>query len=286
MTKSANASTASEDTWCVIDGKPPRLRQYWGELYAFREVARMLIQRDLIIRFRQTFFGLAWLLFKPLMLMLTMAFVFGYLSGFGNTHAAPYPLIIFCGVIPWYFVSNALPDSMNSLLGHIHIVQKTYFPRAIIPIAAVAVDAIEFLVAWLLFMLGCVYFQFFPGWQALFFPLFCLQLLLLCLSAGLWLSVLNLTFRDIGNLVPFLLTIGFFITPVGYTVARIPEPWQLLYSCNPLVGIVEGFRWSLLRGMDGFPLAPVLISLAITALGALLAVRYFLANEADLVDMA
>ena len=175
---------------------------------------------------------------------------------------------------------------MNSLFGHIHILQKTYFPRAIIPIASVAVDAIEFLVAWVLFALGCLYFQYIPGWQVLFFPLFCFQLLLLCLAVGLWLSVINLAFRDVGNLVPFLLTIGFFVTPVGYTLARVPERWQFPYSLNPLVGIIEGLRWSLLNGMDGFPAMPVLNSSAITLAVTLFSLRYFVSTDTKLVDLA
>ncbi|MDP3511364.1 MAG: ABC transporter permease [Sulfuritalea sp.] len=270
----------------IIDGSPATWQGYWRELHAFREVARMLIRRDLIVRFRQTYFGLAWLLFKPLMLMAVMSFAFGFLAGFEKNHAAPYPLIIFCGVIPWYFFSNAVPDSMNSLVGHLHIIQKTYFPRAIIPMAAVAVDAIEFAIAWLLFGLGCLWFGYLPGWQIVFFPLFCLQLLVLCTAIGLWLSVVNVRFRDISNLVPFLLTIGFFVTPAGYTSMRIPEQWQMLYALNPLVGIIEGLRWSLLNGMDGFPQVPVVLSLATTLAIGLIAVRHFLAAEVDLVDLA
>lgn len=246
----------------------------------------MLVRRDLIVRFRQTYFGLAWLLFKPLMLMAVMSFAFGFLAGFEKNHTTPYPLIIFCGVIPWYFFSNAVPDGMNSLLGHLHIIQKTYFPRAIIPGAAVAVDAVEFLVAWLLFALGCLWFGYLPGWQIVFFPLFCLQLLVLCTAAGLWLAVANVQFRDIGNLVPFLLMTGFFVTPAGYTIARIPEQWQLLYALNPLVGIIEGLRWSLLRGMEGFPTMPMILSLAITLAISLAATRVFLATETKLVDLA
>jgi lipopolysaccharide transport system permease protein len=272
--------------WRTIDGHTPGLIEYCRELYQYREVAYVLIRRDLIVRFRHTYFGLAWLLFKPLMLMAVMSFAFGFLAGFEKNHTAPYPLIIFCGVIPWYFFSNAVPDSMNSLLGHIHILQKTYFPRAIFPIAAVAADAIEFFVAWLLFALGCVWFGYLPGWQMLFFPLFCLQLLLLCTAIGLWLSVVNIQFRDVGNLVPFLLTIGFFITPAGYSFSRIPTEWQLLYATNPLVGIIEGLRWSLLGGMDGFPLHPVLLSLFMTGILALISVRQFLSTEARLVDIA
>lgn len=279
-------SIVSPSKWRTIDGHSPSLGEYCRELHAFREVAYVLIRRDLIVRFRQTYFGLAWLLFKPLMLMLAMSFAFGFLAGFEKDQAAPYPLIIFCGVIPWYFFSNAVPDSMNSLVGHLHIMQKTYFPRAIIPITAVAVDAIEFLIAWLLFALGCLWFGYVPGWQFAFFPLFCLQLILLCLSIGFWMSVANLQFRDFGNLVPFLITIGFFITPAGYSAARIPPHWQAVYSLNPLVGIIEGIRWSLLNGIDGFPTFPVAVSLAISTLACILAIRYFLARENQLVDLA
>ena len=279
-------SDSASAQWRTIDGRPPGLLEYCRELYEFREVAYVLIRRDLIVRFRQTYFGLAWLLFKPLMLMAVMSFAFGFLAGFDKNHSAPYPLIIFCGVIPWYFFSNAVPDGMNSLLGHMHIIQKTYFPRAILPIAAVAVDAIEFFVAWLLFALGCLWFGYLPGWQIIVFPLFCLQLLMLCVVIGLLLSVINVQFRDIGNLVPFLLTIGFFITPAGYTVTRIPEQWRAFYAFNPLVGIIEGMRWSLLNGMEGFPTISVILSMATTVAIGLIAVRQFLATDADLVDLA
>lgn len=279
-------SDSTSQPWRTIDGRTPSLLEYCRELYQYREVAYVLIRRDLIVRFRQTYFGLAWLLFKPLMLMIAMSFAFGFLAGFEKNHSSPYPLIIFCGVIPWYFFSNAVPDSMNSLLGHMHVIQKTYFPRAIFPIAAVSSDAIEFFVAWLLFAIGCLWFGHIPGWQIVFFPLFGMQLLILCTTLGLWLSVLNLKFRDVGNLVPFLLTIGFFITPVGYSTARIPETWQWLYGLNPLVGIIEGIRWSLLGEMERFPIALVTFSLFTTSVIAITAVHQFLANEAHLVDMA
>lgn len=270
----------------LIDATPPTWPGYWRELKAFREVMRMMIRRDFIVRFRQTYFGLAWLLFKPLMLMAVMGFAFGFLAGFEKHQATPYPLIIFCGVIPWYFFSNAVPDSMYSLLSNIHIIQKTYFPRAIIPVSVIVIDAIEFVAAWLLFGVGCAWYGYLPGWQIVMFPVFCLQLLALSAAIGLWLAVVNVQFRDIGNLVPFLLTIGLFVTPAGYTSLRIPEHWQLVYALNPLVGIIEGLRWSLLNGMDGFPQNPVIVSLIMTFVIVLLAIRHFLAVERDLVDMA
>ena len=272
--------------WRIIDGRPPSLREYCQELYAMREIAYVLIRRDLIVRFRQTYFGLAWLLFKPLMLMLVMSFVFGALSGFEKSQLAPYSLVILCGVIPWYFVTNAIPDSMNALRSHVHVIQKTYFPRAIIPISVIAVDAIEFAVAWTLFAIGSLWFTFFPGWQIVIFPLLCILLIVLCAGVGLWLSVLAIKFRDVANLVPFLLTIGFFITPVGYTLKQVPSQWQAIYALNPLVGIIESLRWSLLHGAEEFPYQALALSAAITLVAGLLAVRYFLANEADLVDQA
>ena len=272
--------------WRVIDDRPPNFVDYCREVYNYRQIGFVLVRRDLIVRFRQTYFGLAWLLFKPLMLMAVMSFAFGFLAGFDKSHSAPYPLVVFCGVIPWYFFSNAVPDSMNSLLGHIHIIQKTYFPRAIIPFAAVSVDAIEFVVAWLLFTLACLWFGYLPGWQIVFLPLLCLQLLVLCASLGLLLAVVNVQFRDIGNLVPFLLTIGFFVTPVGYTAGRIPQDWQMIYALNPLVGIIEGLRWSLLNGANGFPRMPMVLSLTVTLAISVTAVRHFLATEAKLVDLA
>lgn len=269
-----------------IDGKPRRFVEYIRELFDFREIAYVLIQRDLIVRFRQTYFGVAWLLFKPLMLMVSMTFAFGTLAGFEKDQLTPYPLIIFCGVIPWYFFSNAIPDSMSTLHWHINILQKTYFPRALFPVAAIASDCLEFLVAWILFFLACIWYSFIPGWQAIFFPLFAMQLLILCIGLGLLLSVINVRFRDIANLVPFLLTLGFLLSPVGYTLKRIPAEFTIAFSVNPLVGIIEGIRWSLLGSNEGFPLHAVLTSLAVTVAICIIGVRRFLADEPDIVDLA
>lgn len=278
--------THPEKVGRTIDGKPVSFHAYCRELIQYREVAYVLIGRDLIIRFRHTYFGVAWLLFKPLMLMVTMTFAFGHLAGFAKEGPVPYPLIIFCGVIPWYFFSNAVPDGMGTLSWHMHILQKTYFPRAIFPLTAVTSDAAEFLVAWLLFAATCIWYGFVPDWRVIFFPLLCIQLYVLCVGIGLGLSVINVRFRDISNLVPFLLSVGFLVSPVGYTLDRVPQEWQLLYALNPMVGIIEGLRWSLLNGLHAFPRDAVLISIAITALVGWMGTRAFLANELDLVDFA
>lgn len=270
----------------VIDSQPRGLIEYIREMIEFREVAYVLIGRDMIVRFRQTYFGLAWLLFKPLMLMVSMTFAFGFVAGFEKANSTPYPLVIFCGVIPWYFFSNAIPDSTGTLKWHLHILQKTYFPRAIFPISIIATDGIEFLVAWLLFAAACIWFLYLPDWRIVFFPVFAAQLIVLCVGLGLLLSVLSVRFRDIANLIPFLLTIGFLLSPIGYTLERIPHEWQLIYALNPLVGIIEGMRWSLLKGSWGFPQNAILISMITTAVIGILGVRLFLTDEPNLVDLA
>lgn len=270
----------------VIDGSTPSWSRYFLELYQYREVARVLVRRDLIIRFRQTFFGMAWLLFKPLMLMLVINLAFGLISRFETAASAPYPLVVLCGVIPWYFLSNTIPDGMYSIVSHLHIIQKTYFPRLIIPLVAVVTNAIEFLVAWLLFALACAWFGVLPGWQVVGFPYFSVLLLALGLGLSLWLSMLHARFRDVGNLVPFLVSIAFFVTPIGYTLSAVPAPWQNLLVINPAVGIVEGFRWSLLGGSHPFPVEAVVWS-TVTSLGILMSgLWYFRRAEPAIVDVA
>jgi len=230
----------------LIDGSIPAWPSYLRELLRYRQVAMVLIKRDLIIRFRHTVFGVAWLLFKPLMLMVVISLAFGFISRTETSTSAPYPLVVLCAVVPWYFFSNAVPDGMHSIVGHLNIIQKIYFPRLLIPLVAVLINVVEFLAAWLLFVLACLWYAFVPGWQLSTFPLFAILLIALCLGVVLWLSILQTRFRDVGNLIPFLITLAFFVSPIGYTLDAVPEAWRSLYVLNPLVGIVEGFRWSLL----------------------------------------
>ena len=273
-----------QDPAVRIDNSMPSWAAYFRELYQFREVARMLIRRDLIVRFRHTYFGLAWLLFRPAMLMIVVSLAFGYFSRMNSSTSVPYPMVVLCGVIPWSFLANAVSEGTHSVVAHLHIVQKTYFPRIIIPLTAVAGNAIELLVAWLLFAAGCAWYGFLPDWRALLLPLF--LLLATCLATGLalWLSVLYARFRDVGHLVPFFISIGFFVSPVGYTLAAVPEAWRGLYILNPMVGIVEGIRWSLLAG--AFPLPLDAVAVAVAGAFAILAsgLWYFRLNEPDIVD--
>ncbi len=245
-----------------------------------------MIRRDLIIRFRQTFFGVAWLLFKPLMMMFVVSLAFGLISRFEQTTTAPYPLVVLCGVIPWYFFSSSIPEATQSLVIHLQIIRKTYFPRLIVPLVAIAVSTIEFLIAWLLFIVACFWYGVRPGLTLVAFPVFVIELIVLCAGLGLWLSLLHARFRDVGNAVPFLISIGFFVTPIGYVLSAVPDRWRALLIFNPLVGIVEGFRWSLLGG--SYRLAPdATIACAVESLSVLgCGLWYFRATETSMVDIA
>jgi lipopolysaccharide transport system permease protein len=268
----------------LIDNSTPSWAAYFSELYRFREVARMMIRRERIVRFRHTYFGVAWLLFRPAMLMLVVSLAFGAFSRMESPAGIPYPLIVLCGVIPWSFFANAVSEGTHSIVAHLQVIQKTYFPRVIVPLTAVTINAYELAIAWLLFAIGCVWYGFMPTWKVVFLPVF--LVLTICLATGLalWLSMLYAQFRDVGHLVTFFLSIAFFVSPVGYALAAVPEKWQALFILNPLVGIVEGIRWSLLA--DAFPLS--LAAVASSAVGTLVVLAsglwYFRSNESAIVD--
>lgn len=270
----------------VLDGSIPQWSVYLRELYGYREVALVMMRRDLIVRFRQTYFGIAWLLFKPLMMMLVISVAFGFIARFEHSSTVPYPLLVLCGVIPWYFFSNSVPDGMNSLVGHMPIIQKTYFPRLLVPLTSIAVNSVEFCVAWTLFGLACLWYGFLPNWHILMLPLFGALLVALCVGLSLWLSVLNARFRDVGNLVPFLLNTGFFVTPVGYTMTAVPERWAPLFMLNPLVGIIEGVRWCMLGSAFPFPSQAATASLVTSVLVLTTGLGFFRRTEGSIVDRA
>lgn len=272
------------DRMVRIDNSMPSWSAYFSELYQFREVARMLIRRDLIVRFRHTYFGVGWLLLRPAMLMLVVSLAFGSFSRMESSVQVPYPLVVLCGVIPWGFFSNALSEGTHAIVAHLQIIQKTYFPRIIIPLTAVAGNALELVVAWALFAAGCLWYGFLPTWKIFLLPVF--LALTICFATGLalWLSLLYARFRDVGHLVTFFISIAFFISPVGYTLAAVPEAWRPVYMLNPMVGIVEGIRWCLLADAFTLPLAAIGVaaagSVAILASG----LWYFRRNEPDIVD--
>lgn len=252
-------------TEIVLDGSAPSACRYLGELWSRRELVLMLAKRDFSVRFKSTVGGVLWVMLKPLLLMLALTLVFGRVSGLSAQTAVPYTLVVLSGLVPWFFFSASVQDMTSSLVSNQHIVTKIWFPRAALPLAAIAAAGADFLVSLGLFALMCLFLGFPPLWSWLLVPVFAALLLMLTFGVGLWLALLNARFRDIQQALPFMLLIGMYVSPVGYQYATVPAELQSIYNLNPMVGVIEGFRWAL-TGEGGLHVSAVAAS-SVIALG-------------------
>ncbi len=253
------------------------------ELWKFRELLYFLIWRDLKVRYKQTVLGAAWAIIQPLLTMLVFSLFFGKLARVPSD-GVPYPLFAFTGLVPWTFFGNAITQSSNSLIGSQHLITKVYFPRLVIPIASVLTGILDFLIAFVVLIGMILYYGITPGITILTIPFFFLIALITALGTGLWLSALNVEFRDVRYIVPFLAQFWLFSTPVAYPSSLLAERWQIIYALNPMVGVVEGFRWALLQTPN--PPVPVLAVSTITAIFLLITgALYFKRMERTFADV-
>jgi len=253
------------------------------ELWNFRELLYFLIWRDLKVRYKQTVLGAAWAIIQPFLTMLVFSLFFGRLAHVPSD-GLPYPLFAFTGLVPWTFFANALAQSSNSLIGSQHLITKVYFPRLVIPISSVLSGILDFAIAFLVLIGMVLYYGIIPGIACLMLPLFFLLALITVLGAGLWLSALNVEFRDVRYIVPFLIQFWLFSTPIAYPSSLLSEPWRTIYGLNPMVGVVEGFRWALLKTTNT-PGATLIVS-AIAAIGLLITgALYFRRMERTFADV-
>jgi lipopolysaccharide transport system permease protein len=256
-----------------------RLRELWE----FRELFYFLAWRDIKIRYKQTALGVAWAIIQPFFTMVIFSIFFGKLGGIPSD-GIPYPIFSFAALVPWTFFANGLNQSSNSLVGSANLIRKVYFPRLVIPIATVLAGVIDFLLAFIVLIAMMVYYGLSPTFNVLWLPLFLLLALVTCLGVGLWLSALNVQFRDVRYVVPFITQVWLFATPIAYPSTLLSEPWRTLYALNPMVGVVEGFRWALL-GTDTRPgtmiLASCLMAVALLIAGAF----YFRRMEKTFADV-
>ena len=258
-------------------------RHYWNDLWRFRELLGFLAWRDIKVRYKQTSLGVIWALLQPAVTLAVFTFIFGRLAAMpsGNT---PYPLLVLGGLLPWQLFAAAFSNSSGSLVSNTHLISKIYFPRLIVPLASVAVALIDFLVVLLLLVGMCIWWHFLPDWRVLLLPVFVLWALLAALGAGLWLTTLTVKYRDFRFVVPFLLQVGLFLSPVGFSSANLPN-WRLLYSLNPMVGVIDGFRWSLLRGEQVLSVDSLAISVAMTVLLLVTGLWQFRRTEQTFADV-
>jgi len=220
-------------------------KQYWKDLWRYRELFYFLAWRDILVRYKQTVIGVAWSIIRPLMTMIVFTVIFGKLAQMPS-QGVPYPLLVLAGMLPWQFFSTALTESSNSLVGNANLISKVYFPRLVIPTSSIIVSFVDFLISFSILIAMMIFYQFMPDWKIFTLPLFLLLAFGTALGCGLWLTTLNVKFRDFRYIIPFIVQFGLYISPVGFSSSIVPEKWQFLYSLNPMVGVIDGFRWSLL----------------------------------------
>ena len=223
-------------------------RNYWSDLWHYRELFAILAWRDIAVRYKQTVIGVAWAVVRPFLTMVIFTIVFGRLAGLPSDGAAPYPVLVFAGMLPWFLFSSILGEASNSLVGNANLIGKVYFPRIIIPTASAVVALVDFGINLVILFGLMVWYGFAPGWQLVFLPAFVLLAVLASLGPGLLITALNVKYRDFRYIIPFIVQFGLYVSPVGFSSAVVPEAWRFWYSFNPVVGVIDGFRWCLLGG--------------------------------------
>ncbi|MEO8679310.1 MAG: ABC transporter permease [Vicinamibacterales bacterium] len=258
-------------------------RNYWRDIWRYRELMYFLAWRDLAVRYKQTAIGVAWALIRPALTMVVFV-VFRRFVGI-EPGSVPDPILVLAAVLPWQFFSAALTDSSGSLIANTNLISKIYFPRLIVPCAAVVTTLADFLITLGMLAALMVWYRFAPGWQILLLPVFILLTFGLSVGSGVFLAALNVEYRDFRYVVPFIVQFGLFVSPVAFTTANVPERWRALYALNPMVGVIDGFRWALLGGRAPLDLRAVGLAIAVTVFFLVLGVWYFRRVERGFADV-
>lgn len=257
---------------------------YWKDLWRYRELFYFLAWRDILVRYKQTIIGLAWAVLRPLLTMVAFVFVFGKLARMPSD-GVPYPILVFAALLPWQFFANAFTEAGNSLISNANMISKVYFPRLVIPASAVIVSFVEFLLSGALLAAFMLWYGLTPDWRIMTVPLFMTVAVVAAMGAGLWIAALNVKYRDFRYVIPFIVQFGLYISPVGYSSAVVPDHWRLLYSINPMVGVIDGFRWAIVGGESQLYLPGVSLSLVLVLLIAVTGVLYFRKTEKRFADV-
>jgi len=262
-------------------GAPDR---YWRELWQYRELFAFLAWRDILVRYKQTVFGVAWSVIRPIMTMLAFTFIFGKLAHLPS-EGVTYPILVYTAILPWQLFSSSLAESGNSIVSNANLISKVYFPRLIVLGGAVVVSMADFAIsAGVLAFLMALY-GFSPGLPILALPFFLLIGLLASVGGGLWFAALNVKYRDFRHVIPFLLQFGLYVSPVGFSSGIVPDRWRLIYSVNPMVGVIDGFRWAVLGANSPFYWPGFLLSMVLSSMIFISGLRYFRKTERVFADV-
>jgi lipopolysaccharide transport system permease protein len=259
-------------------------REYWKDLWRFRELFYFLAWRDLLVRYKQTVVGVAWGVIRPLVIMSILTVVFVYFAKL-PTGGVPGPLLVFCGMLPWQFFSTALSESGNSLVGNSSLISKIYFPRLVIPASSVMTSLVDLFISLVLMALLMVWYRFVPGPRVVFVPFFIFLAFMAALGAGLWVAALMVKYRDFKIVVPFVIQFGLYASPVGYTTSIVPDWLRPIYALNPMVGVIDGFRWAILGGKHALPWHDLALSCSTITLLFGTGIWYFRKTERDFADV-
>jgi homopolymeric O-antigen transport system permease protein len=259
-------------------------RQYWKDLWNYRELFFFLAWRDILVRYKQTVIGILWALIRPLLIMLVFTIVFGKLAKLPS-EGVPYPILVFAAMLPWQFFANAFSESSNSLIGNANLISKVYFPRLVIPTSSVIVSFVDFLISGIILIGLMLWYNFSPSWRLIALPALIAVVFATAMGAGLWISALNVKYRDFRYIVPFIVQFGLYISPVGFSSSVVPEQYRLLYSINPMVGVIDGFRWAILGSDVSFYLPSFLLSIGLVALLLTGGLWFFRKTERTFADI-
>jgi lipopolysaccharide transport system permease protein len=260
-------------------------KNYWNDLWRFRELFLFLAWRDILVRYKQTVIGLAWSLVRPFLTMIVFTVIFGRVAKMPAPAGVPYPILVYAAMLPWQFFSTAFSEASNALITNSNMLTKIYFPRLIIPASTVIVNFIDFLISFIILIGLMIWYHFVPSWNILFLPLFLGLALLSAMGSGLYIAALNVKYRDFRYIVPFVVQFGLYISPVGFSSSVVPEKWRLLYSLNPMVGVIDGFRWSILGGESQIYLPGMLLSIGLIISLLIFSIWYFRKMEKSFADI-
>ena len=259
-------------------------KQYWKDLWSYRELFYFLAWRDILVRYKQTAIGIAWALIQPFLTMVVFSVVFGQLAKLPN-QGVPYPILVFAAMLPWQFFANSLSGCSNSLISNANLISKVYFPRLIVPASSVIVSFVDFMISGMILLGLMIWYNFVPSWRILTLPMFIAIAFAAAMGGGLWLAALNVKYRDFRYIVPFIVQFGLYISPVGFSSSIVPKEWRLLYSLNPMVGVIDGFRWAILKGQVQIYWPGFILSLGLVILLFASGIWYFRKTERTFADV-
>jgi len=259
-------------------------KNYWNDLWRFRELFFFLAWRDILVRYKQTAIGLAWSIIRPFLTMVVLTFIFGRVAKLPS-EGVPYSILVYAAILPWQFFSTSFSDASNSLITNTNMLTKIYFPRLIIPASTVIVNVVDFLISFVILIGLMLWYHFVPPWQIVFLPLFLFLAFLTSMGAGFYIAALNVKYRDFKYIVPFVVQFGMYISPVGFTSNNISEKLKLIYSLNPMVGVIDGFRWCILGGKSHIYLPGMLLSIGLIVGLLIFGIWYFRKTEKTFADI-